>query len=558
MQRTQPRSISQLQCILLCIACSVLTSLSASEVVDSSDTPSAEAPVAQEANPETPSTPLSSGLDESSERVGFGTKTSPLDQPIDADKPNAPEQTSLTSATAATTEQAEATLAAETTPAKPEVVLPFKKPAATAPIQSDTSAVTIDAPDDSSERVGFNQDSSPLTQEAERLDEKLHHTGVPFIDNTTYFIAPRAYYRYYDSGNGDTSEAFAIGGGLGLKSGMYQDFASIRLTAHTSQKVMSSSDDQDDDDSAGLLRGNNGYTVITEANLNLKIRDADFRLGIQLIDLPYINSNDSRMVPNTFEAYTIRSTPDSDKALKYGLGYVHGMRERTGSDFESLSEQAGAENSDEGIYTFGLHYKLNENSNVGFVELNNPNTLNVFYLETNATLPLFDLIHLDAGFQFSDQRSIGNELIGSVSTQQYGVKLRASYEKLVSTLVFTHTGSDEKMLTPWGGSPSFNSMMISDFDRAGEKAIGGSLSYRFSGKADEGFVTSMRWTYGNTPDSGSNASPDQYEVNWNFDYYPKSIPNLWFRLRTAKNHQDGSDGDDAEDVRFIVNYVKTF
>ena len=171
-------------------------------------------------------------------------------------------------------------------------------------------------------------------------------------------------------------------------------------------------------------------------------------------------------------------------------------------------------------------------------------------------LPWLDWIDLDAGFQFSDQRSIGNELLGSFSTQQYGFKLRARYEKIVSTLVFTHTGSDQTILTPWGGSPSFNSMMISDFDRAGEKAIGGSLSYRFSGQANQGFVSSMRWTYGNTPDSGSQASPDQYEINWNFDYYPTTIPNLWFRLRLARNYQN--EGDDAEDARFIVNYVKTF
>jgi hypothetical protein len=427
---------------------------------------------------------------------------------------------------------------------------------------SPTKATVVEAPtalnevDDSSERVGFEQDTSPLPEETAPPAKQIHSTGTPFFDNTTYFVAPRSYYRYYDSGNGDTSKAFAIGGSAGLNSGMYQDVVSVRLTAHTSQKVFSDSDDQHDDNSAGLLQGDQGYTVITEANLNLKIEAINLRLGIQRIDLPYINSHDSRMVPNTFEAYTLRSATALNETLRYELGYVHGMRERVGSDFESPSEQAGADDSNEGVYLLGMQYTLNENANVGFVELNNPDALNIFYFETNAILPYFDLIELDGSFQFSDQRSIGNELLGNFSTQQYGFKLRARYEKLVSTLVFTHTGSDQAILKPWGGSPSFNSMMVSDFDRAGEKAIGGSLSYRFSGQANQGFVSSMRWTYGDTPDGGSHASADQYEINWNFDYYPKSIANLWFRLRFARNYQD--EADDAKDARFIVNYVKTF
>ena len=492
--------------------------------------------------------------DDSSERVGFGSSTSPLDAEPSAkvEAPATPEEP----AQAAPDEQSASPHTEPPVTSKPEKAPQKKVPTHTTPSQSDPPVAAIDEVDDSSERVGFDQDTSPLAKDAPRRTDVLHQTGIPFVDDTVYFIAPRAYYRYFDSGNGDTSEAFAMGGSAGLKSGMFKDFASIRLTTHTSQKVMSTSDDQDDDNSAGLLQGNDSYSVITEANLNLKIQKANIRLGIQRIDLPYINSNDARMVPNTFKAYTVQSKPTEN--IGFELGYVDGMRERTGSDYESLSEQAGADDSDEGVYMLGARYTFNDSANIGFVEINNPDVLNVFYIEANTLLPWFDLIQFDAGFQFTDQRSIGNELLGDVTIQQYGFKLRARYEKLVSTLVFTHTGSNSEILKPWGGSPSYNSMMISDFDRAGEKAVGGSLSYRFSGKANEGFVSSVRWTYGNTPDSGKNASSDQYEINWNFDYYPKTIPNLWFRLRTARNYQDDSDSDDAKDVRLIVNYVKTF
>ncbi len=508
--------------------------------------------------------------DDSSERVGFDSSTSPLDKTPDPEpekvkavKDSVAEQPKTKNKTTAPTdsvpEQPEATDDA-TVPATPDSPSEKEETRTSADSRFDSAPpAIIDKVDDSSDRVGFDQSTSPLEdKEPAPVPAMLHRTDIPFVDDTVYFIAPRAYYRHFDSGRDDSSEAFAIGGSLGLKSGLFKHFVAIRLTAHTSQKVLSSSDDQDDDDSAGLLQDGNSYSVITEANLNLTVETTTARLGIQRLDLPYLNSDDTRMVPNTFNAYTIKSK--FSEKLSGQFSYVHEMRERTGSNYESLSEQAGAEDSNEGVYLLGARYLFSDDANVGAVQLHNPDVLNTFYIEANAVLPFFDLIDLDAGFQFSDQRTVGDELLGHYTTQQYGFKLRARYEKLVSTFVFTYTGSDHQIETPWGGSPSYNSMMISNFDRTGEKAVGGSMSYRFSGKANQGFVSSIRWTYGDTPDTGSKASSDQYELNWNFDFYPKEIPNLWFRLRFARNYQLDSDYDydDANDIRFIVNYVKTF
>ena len=508
--------------------------------------------------------------DDSSERVGFGSSTSPLDKEPEptkaktvdsADTDKAEKQPEAKDKTTALADSATEQPAAKddvTTPATPDTPSEKKETPTSADSRADSATpAIIDEVDDSSERVGFDQSTSPLEdKEPTPPPAILHRTGIPLVDDSVYFIAPRAYYRYFDSGRDDSSEAFAIGGSAGLKSGLFKNFASIRLTAHTSQKVQSSSDGQDDDDSVGLLQDGSSYSAITEANLNLTIEATTARLGIQRIDLPYLNSNDSRMVPNTYNAYTIKSK--LSEKLSGQFSYVHEMRERTGSDYESLSEQAGADDSDEGVYLLGARYVFSDDANVGAVQLHNPNVLNAFYVEANAVIPFFELIQLDGSFQFSDQRTVGDELLGHFTTQQYGFKLRARYEKLVSTFVFTHTGSDNEIVTPWGGSPSYNSMMISDFDRAGEKAVGGSMSYRFSGKANEGFVSSVRWTYGDTPDTGSNASSDQYELNWNLDFYPKEVPKLWFRLRFARNYQVDSDYDDANDIRFIVNYVKTF
>ncbi|MEK6231700.1 MAG: hypothetical protein N2A42_07595 [Luteolibacter sp.] len=44
---------------------------------------------------------------------------------------------------------------------------------------------------------------------------------------------------------------------------------------------------------------------------------------------------------------------------------------------------------------------------------------------------------------------------------------------------------------------------------------------------------SASWLYGNTPDSGSDASPDQQEFNVNLDCRPslRGRDNFWLRLQ---------------------------
>ena len=53
--------------------------------------------------------------------------------------------------------------------------------------------------------------------------------------------------------------------------------------------------------------------VLGEANVALKFReDISAKFYRQSFNLPYINRNDSRIVPNTFEAYTLVKLPQNN------------------------------------------------------------------------------------------------------------------------------------------------------------------------------------------------------------------------------------------------------
>jgi len=87
------------------------------------------------------------------------------------------------------------------------------------------------------------------------------------------------------------------------------------------------------------------------------------------------------------------------------------------------------------------------------------------------------------------------------------------------------------------------------------------LSCDFTEFGLEGFAASTSWVYGDTPDSGAAASPDQQEFDLNLDYRPsvKWLDNFWLRVRYGINDREFDHGGiDREDFRVILNYSFLF
>ena len=65
----------------------------------------------------------------------------------------------------------------------------------------------------------------------------------------------------------------------------------------------------------------------------------------QLINRPFINPQDSRMVPNTFEAYTLTGSADE---VSYTGGYITKMKIRESESFVWMSNTAGGTGNQRG------------------------------------------------------------------------------------------------------------------------------------------------------------------------------------------------------------------
>src|SRR5436853_366217 len=146
---------------------------------------------------------------------------------------------------------------------------------------------------------------------------RLEERRQAFKD-TKFEFNLRSFYFDRSDFSGAEKQAWAIGGWLGVKTGYFLDHIAFGATLYTSNPIYA----PDDRDGTTLLApGQNGYTVLGEFYAELRIvKDVGVTVGAKGYDTPFINRNDTRMTPNTFEAIVLQGrtelvTSSSDAAV---------------------------------------------------------------------------------------------------------------------------------------------------------------------------------------------------------------------------------------------------
>lgn len=374
----------------------------------------------------------------------------------------------------------------------------------------------------------------------------------PFWRDTSLILNFRTYYFYRDNVDTSKNEAWALGGSLDYKSGRWRDRLQIGLVGYTSQKLYG----PDSRDGTLLLKpGQESFSVLGQAYLDMRIIDGlNLRLYRQTFNLPYLNKQDSRMVPNTFEAYALKGI--ALKNTDFIASHVTRMKTRNSSSFKYMSEVAGYEGTSKGVTVGGARYRFSRGNDIGAISLYSWDLWNTVYAEANTTWEPTAETDIRLSLQHTDQRSVGDELDGDFDTYVFGGKVALSYQEAILTFAFSTRDSDSKIRSPYGGYPGYLSLMLKDFDRADEDAWLVGFSYDFSALGLDGLSSFFNYAKGNTPESGAAASPDQEEFDLTVDYRFKRdfLKGVWLRLRGAYVNQDGPEGIDVKDFRVIVNY----
>jgi hypothetical protein len=373
------------------------------------------------------------------------------------------------------------------------------------------------------------------------------HSTEPFFRDSIFSLEPRFYYRYLHDGNG-VSEAFAAGGALMLTSGWWRDTLQLGIGGYTTQPLATGRDPG----ATGLLRPDGeGLSVLGQVWGKLRVGAATATLFRQEIELPFINGDDTRMIPNMFEAYRLDIKPSD--VFRLGFAYVTREKTKTSAEFRPMSEVAGVPGVDRGTSVVGFLLGAKDATYIGAVDELTWDLLNIAYVEASKTWRLSNGFELRGELQFIDQQSVGHELLGSFATQLYGASLIASYRGALLTVAFTSTADGSEILRPFGGVPAFNSLMISDFDGAGENSWGAGLSYDFARIGLTGVKAFANYAHGELP-----ANQHEDEIDGTIDYRIDRGPlkNFWLRLRYARNAPSNQAA--TEDFRIILNYTFVF
>ncbi|HKL54268.1 MAG TPA: OprD family outer membrane porin [Wenzhouxiangellaceae bacterium] len=222
-----------------------------------------------------------------------------------------------------------------------------------------------------------------------------------------------------------------------------------------------------------------------------------------------------------------------------------------------MSEAAGAEGSDQGLAYAGARYKTAGGANIGVLYQHSFETFNTLYATAEYPIVLNDRATLKTFVQYTDQSSHEDALIGRFDTSMASAKLELQQGPWVWRAAASTTDDEKGIQKPYGNPANYLSVIVEDFDRAGEDAWLLGFSYDFSriGPGDLSLFANV--VSGDTPDTGSSASPDETEYDLTVDYrfQEQWAERLWVRLRAAYIDQDEAvGGNDFFDFRIILNY----
>ncbi len=383
--------------------------------------------------------------------------------------------------------------------------------------------------------------------------KKRLEDAPPLLRDSRFYLRPRTYHFDRQRDGADDSLATAYGGWLAFASGDWRERVRAEARLFTTQRAHGP---RDKDGTLLLAEGQEGFWVLGEANVEVDLTDSvSTTLYRQSLNLPYLNRSDSRMVPNTFEAYTLRKRPDDRWAFL--VSHVRQMKLRNSDDFVSMTQAAGFEDEDEPLTVGSARIDLAPGVNVGAVYQHAWEFMGTFYAEGNAVVRPTEELELKFGAQYTKQDSVGDEIGGDFDTHVYGGKLAASWRNAILTFAFTRT-DDTRIRNPFGGYPGYLSLMIQSFNRAEEDGWLVGLSYDFGRLGLPGLSGFVNYAEGDTPDNGGFASPDQEELDITVDYrfQSRALSGLWIRARAATLDQDDDvpGAVDVDDFRVILNY----
>lgn len=214
------------------------------------------------------------------------------------------------------------------------------------------------------------------------------------------------------------------------------------------------------------------FILLSQAYLNGKWGKTEIKLGRQSLDTPHADSDDIRMMPNYFEAYTVTNTDIDDLTLSAGFisrmaGWENGVNS---PDFVNVGEALGTDKDMDGIYYAWASYEGIKDLSLSLWYYHYSDIANVIYAQAGYNYDLSKDTTLTLGVQYSKSHQTGAALLGKQDANTYGISMEAEFKNLGLTILAAYnqdngeTGATGLSL---GGGPFFTSMEDQTLDAIG-------------------------------------------------------------------------------------------
>lgn len=371
----------------------------------------------------------------------------------------------------------------------------------------------------------------------------------PFFADTQLEARFRTYYLRKDRTLDAISAAWAMGGSIYYRSGWLEDLFQVEVEGFTSQPIYAP---EGRGGTFLLAPGQDGYSALGIANGKLRYKGITLTGFRQYLDLPYVNRNDSRMSPNTFEAITLAKPEGS---FKFSTGYSWKVKRRNSDEFRSFTDAVGVD-EDRGFAYGGAVWDPHEDLHLGAVGGIVPDIFAGLYAELGYGREIRDGLEVRIDGQFTHQWDIGEDFLAESydDTWNFGLRLSTSYAGALFRLGFGVTGSDARIVSLYGTNPSYVDLMQRTFNRADEKAVLASISYDFANLGIDGLSAIVNFVAafdGEVLGVRRNAR----EVDLTLDYKLEQgwLESFWLRIRGSWLSEQGRDRD-GTDFRLILRY----
>ncbi|MBC3476827.1 OprD family porin [Pseudomonas taiwanensis] len=289
----------------------------------------------------------------------------------------------------------------------------------------------------------------------------------------------------------------------------------------------------------------------------IKVSKTELKVGTLIPELPTLQPNDGRILPQTFEGGLLTSKEINH--LTFTGGRLEKAKDRNDTNWEDLAlnnknGRFGGTFSADNFDLAGLDYQFTDRITGSYHYAQLDNIYRQHFLGMVATQPWGPgTLGADLRLAVSDDQgaakagNIDNTTVnGMLSYALGGHKVSAAYQHLSGDSAFPYVDGADPYLV--------NFVQINDFAGADERSWQVRYDYNFAALGIPGLTFMTRYINGDNVSRADGSEGKEWERNTEFKYVVQSGPlkNVAVRLRNATFRSNFAR--DADEVRLLVSY----